>query len=190
MADSQSSKKCSRCGEAKPLSDFSLTGARTLANGTKKRYLHSHCKECVAAANRDYFRKHPEKRWAKRNRGTARARAKIYYRRNIEYNHARCKRWRDDNRERHRKLVMDWRKANRFYRALKKAEYDAAQRGYSLCTATVEEIEKAFTGFCSICGKPEGKRKLNMDHCHATGTFRGWVCARCNSTTAIRRNGK
>ena len=187
MADSQSSKKCTRCGEVKPIGDFSLTGTRTLADGTKKRYLNSWCKTCVAENNREYFRTHPEKRWARRNHDLSRQRAKSYYRNNVKYNNARCRRWRAENKERHRALVKAWKKANRFYVALKKARYDAEQKGYCHCTATVKEIEDAFTGFCHICGKHEGARKLNMDHCHVTGKFRGWVCARCNSLTAIRK---
>ena len=31
---------------------------------------------------------------------------------------------------------------------------------------------------CQLCGDPE--RKLVLDHCHHTETFRGWICARCN----------
>ena len=36
---------------------------------------------------------------------------------------------------------------------------------------------------CALCGTPaqETKRgKLYFDHNHQTGTFRGWLCARCN----------
>lgn len=35
---------------------------------------------------------------------------------------------------------------------------------------------------CELCGKPEmkSKRSLALDHCHATGAFRGWLCFNCN----------
>lgn len=35
--------------------------------------------------------------------------------------------------------------------------------------------------YCEICGKkdPLG-RALALDHCHETGTFRGWLCWKCN----------
>ena len=33
-------------------------------------------------------------------------------------------------------------------------------------------------GRCACCGKEEPKPVL--DHCHDTGTFRGWLCAPCN----------
>lgn len=32
---------------------------------------------------------------------------------------------------------------------------------------------------CECCGKPCVKT-LSLDHCHETGTFRGWLCSRCN----------
>jgi len=35
-------------------------------------------------------------------------------------------------------------------------------------------------GCCDICGKPPGKRRLNFDHSHITGAFRGWLCHSCN----------
>jgi hypothetical protein len=35
--------------------------------------------------------------------------------------------------------------------------------------------------FCAICKrKPSSRRRLDRDHCHATGKPRGLLCARCN----------
>ena len=33
---------------------------------------------------------------------------------------------------------------------------------------------------CECCGQPPGKKSLALDHCHVSGTFRGWLCGRCN----------
>lgn len=35
---------------------------------------------------------------------------------------------------------------------------------------------------CECCGVAESKirRSLVLDHCHITGIFRGWICAKCN----------
>jgi Recombination endonuclease VII len=34
---------------------------------------------------------------------------------------------------------------------------------------------------CEICGRPpNGMGALHLDHCHTTGTFRGWLCHSCN----------
>jgi hypothetical protein len=39
---------------------------------------------------------------------------------------------------------------------------------------------RASPALCECCGKPPGTRAMNLDHCHETGTFRGWLCGPCN----------
>lgn len=34
---------------------------------------------------------------------------------------------------------------------------------------------------CELCGQPFGAAGSQLDHCHATNTFRGWLCKRCNT---------
>jgi hypothetical protein len=41
---------------------------------------------------------------------------------------------------------------------------------------------RARPAVCECCGKPSGARSLAIDHCHLTGKFRGWLCARCNTS--------
>jgi hypothetical protein len=33
---------------------------------------------------------------------------------------------------------------------------------------------------CECCGRLRDKNNLNLDHCHLTGIFRGWLCRKCN----------
>jgi hypothetical protein len=33
---------------------------------------------------------------------------------------------------------------------------------------------------CELCGSPPSRRRLNYDHNHITGEFRGWICESCN----------
>ena len=35
--------------------------------------------------------------------------------------------------------------------------------------------------FCECCGRLPGKNSINLDHCHLSNTFRGWLCHRCNT---------
>jgi len=71
----------------------------------------------------------------------------------------------------------------RFRAPLRLARRKAIKEGHIKCTATEQELESAFTGFCHACGVPEIEcsKKLAMDHCHETGRFRGWLCNSCNS---------
>lgn len=86
------------------------------------------------------------------------------------------------NIKRKKEWSRNWRRKNRFKKALK-ASCDAAMKyGYVPCTATIQELKATFTGCCAICGVSEEKssRKLAMDHSHLTGRFRGWLCWHCN----------
>ena len=80
----------------------------------------------------------------------------------------------------YRQQRKKWREENRFQYALTHSKTQSKRRGHTPCLATVEEIKDAFTGYCKICGKEEGKHKLSMDHDHETGQFRFWLCADCN----------
>lgn len=72
---------------------------------------------------------------------------------------------------------------NRAYRAknaTKLAAYD--RRRYGL-----PEPTRARPASCECCGRKQKGRALALDHCHATGIFRGWLCDMCN--TAIGKLG-
>ena len=89
--------------------------------------------------------------------------------------------------ERSRKTTRAYRKKNRFCIALKASASDSIKCGYSPCTATEVEVREAFTGKCYACSVPETEcnRKLNLDHDHMTGAFRGWLCSNCNMALGL-----
>ena len=39
-------------------------------------------------------------------------------------------------------------------------------------------------GRCALCGKRSPRRRLDRDHDHLTGRFRGLLCRRCNRALA------
>lgn len=41
------------------------------------------------------------------------------------------------------------------------------------------------TGHCDICDKAFSFETACLDHDHATGRFRGWLCRRCNSSLGV-----
>lgn len=44
---------------------------------------------------------------------------------------------------------------------------------------------------CECCGRDASasKRRLALDHCHATGVFRGWLCGNCNLAIGLLGDG-
>lgn len=68
------------------------------------------------------------------------------------------------------------------------------QREWNLRTSYgigIEDYDRMLTeqdGGCATCGKPEAeswRRRLCVDHCHATGQVRGLLCANCNRAIGL-----
>ena len=75
------------------------------------------------------------------------------------------------DRDGHRASVRRWRTANKWRWRL----IQWASQGLPLPTRPWPEV-------CELCGRPPGKTALNLDHCHTTGKFRGWLCNSCNTS--------
>lgn len=58
---------------------------------------------------------------------------------------------------------------------------NARLHGYVPCAASVDEVLRSYVGVCEVCKRLEEEvGTLHLDHNHATGAFRGWLCRTCN----------
>jgi len=83
-------------------------------------------------------------------------------------------------RQAERDCVYRARPLDKCKRALYSSRTDAKRRGHKPCSATVEELLDKLSSVCHVCSREVGQARLSMDHCHATGKFRGWLCNSCN----------
>ena len=80
----------------------------------------------------------------------------------------RSNEWKSKNREKARA-------SNRAYHAAKPRSILAAHRRRKYPKPSRPEPEA-----CEMCEKPSLGKSLNLDHCHVSERFRGWLCWGCN----------
>jgi len=62
-----------------------------------------------------------------------------------------------------------------------KKEYDFnLKRYYGISYEDYDKLLLSQNNACAICKNPEYRRRLSVDHCHATGKIRGLLCTKCN----------
>lgn len=92
-----------------------------------------------------------------------------------EKQRAKCREWLADNAEYRREKKREWEAKNPESRV-------ATQRKTKLGISR-EEQEALFASQnaqCAICGDEIDFVKSHLDHCHATGKVRGFLCHWCN----------
>jgi hypothetical protein len=152
---------CNKCHVSKSVEEFRLRKHDGFRFKT--------CKKCCYQIRKKWINKNPDKvrdeqvRSRKKNDQLFRDAAKEYYMKNPE-------------------RVAETLKKSRFRRALYRSQLKAVQRSHLACNATEEQISSLFTGKCFVCGVSESDCRVSlcMDHNHATGEFRGWICEDCN----------
>lgn len=60
------------------------------------------------------------------------------------------------------------------------------RRAYGLTLEEYEAMRSRAMGCCQICGAEH--HRLELDHCHATGTLRGFLCPSCNKILGLARD--
>jgi hypothetical protein len=199
-------KKCSKCGELKILSEFyRRTDARL---GVR-----DDCKVCFRAAAAKYRADHREglrekarvyriekrgpilsilkerresnpehylkigRRFYANHKERLRARSMDYYRSHPEESKARHKKWRQENKEYCQLKAKADTKKNK-----DRTRFRIMRKLYGLEPSTYDEMLANQGGLCAICGNPPAKNKhLHIDHCHKTGLVRGLLCGKCNA---------
>lgn len=154
-------KQCSSCKQVKDDTDF-------CKRNTSPDGLTGQCKECLNLKHQKY---------RDNNRESARESARL---------------WAERNRPHNLENTRKWRKRRRLASVLHNSHTSARLYGGKPCNLAEAELEATITGVCAICGVEESSlsRHLCMDHCHATGNFRGWLCFNCNAMLGHVRDNK
>lgn len=84
------------------------------------------------------------------------------------------------------------------YQADAKAAWRAANPGrsqrvnvekkYGISPEQYDAMFARQNGGCAVCGAPPGRRRLAVDHNHATGVVRGLLCSSCNTALGSLRD--
>ncbi|MFE1046333.1 endonuclease VII domain-containing protein [Streptomyces olivaceus] len=183
-------KKCGRCGETKPVSEF-RPDVRCSGGyrGT--------CKSCTKASRdpdkeREYQRRYRERnperaaasqaRYRERNQEKVRSAALERYREKTSTEEGRAelarqkRAYREKNLDKVNELKRAWYADN-------KDKHRAATllKMYGITLAQYNMILEAQGGVCAICKETcHTGRNLAVDHCHATNRVRGLLCGHCN----------
>jgi hypothetical protein len=107
------------------------------------------------------------------------------------------RRWREENRERWRAAHRRWyanrtdekkkkhRKQKKIWYLKNKQTIRAYHQKYRE-TKREAKAGRPKPTCCDVCGK--SKTKIEFDHCHQRGIFRGWLCTNCNSILGHARD--
>jgi hypothetical protein len=137
--------------------------------------------EAKRAYERAYYAKNKEKRSEQKRLAYANLAPEIKADRMVYQ-----KQWLKDHPDARKAINQRYRERNKEEIARADREYsatpEARQRKRTRSATTLEMLAgRPRPDVCDICaGPPDEGRSLHYDHCHQTGSFRGWLCRECN----------
>lgn len=177
-------KKCTKCGETKPLSEFYTYTKKNKKNNTKKTYYRGACKSCINNDNTKYWQEHRERL--------------IEYSRKYYMEHPECRlKWNSRHKDYCKEYNKKWLKTKNGIEYAMRGRYKRRSilkdRINDLTAEQWEEIKKSQNYTCLYCGKQEPEIKLTRDHIipvskgghHTASNIQG-LCRSCNSKKGAR----
>ena len=116
-----------------------------------------------------------QKRYREKHRERLKTNMRKWYAANKEKQQARNKVWKQKNPEKVKVLRDRYRQQNKEY-------YKRYMRSWRR-KQLVEPPPYEPPANCEACGRP--LLKPNLDHCHTTNRFRGWLCNPCNAALGM-----
>lgn len=175
-------RECAQCGIYKPWDQFS-------PSAQSPRGRHSYCHPCKRGRSQErYEAKSGEINAQVRARrleniDRMRARDRAAYHRNGDRERARGREYYAKNAEKIREVARKYRREHPEIIAAQQLRVSARRCGQDPDVIVAHFL--AHNGLCDICGRaPQATEKrpgrLNIDHDHRTGKFRGLLCGLCN----------
>jgi hypothetical protein len=151
-------KNCGRCGEFKPIDNFTKSSAGL---GGRK----STCRGCVSdhcKSNRERISE-KSRNWKESNKDRVKENDRIYYEKNKEKILDYSRRWYDENKEHRLEKSRTWQRNNRDLGVLKTQRYRARKRGL-LDTLTHGQYSKTLDYFGNACALTGRTDDIEKEH--------------------------
>jgi hypothetical protein len=105
---------------------------------------------------------------------------------NPQANRDRVRRWQEENPERYREKLKEFKQSPAGKRSDRKGHL---RRKFGMSLEDYDELVEKQGGVCAVCGYPpdEGK-SFHIDHDHDSGRIRGLLCSRCNHAIGLLRD--